>query len=280
MRFGQRVMYAVTTATMVAFAGFAACTVLMAPGCGVINAASFKRTDVATLTAAGTGPVSVESANGSIELSESTTDAVEVEAKVAMTSQARLDACKILLERADSGAIKIGMQWPDGRRESNEGCSFQIKAPKGAGVTARTSNGAIKVVGLEGGVNLKTSNGRVEVTDHKGPVTIDTSNGGVAVVGAAFPVQVDTSNAKVVVGLTPEATGPLNVRTSNGSIEVDFGPQFAGSISYSTSNGSVSTELLNKVTTTGGQKSGTVTFGTGASSTLKTSNGSIRILQK
>ena len=83
----------------------------------------------------------------------------------------------VTAERGADGTLLITVRWPDGKRQSNEACSLDIKVPDAVGVRLFTSNGDIDAKGLAGAATLQTSNGDVVVTDHAGNVEAHDSNG-------------------------------------------------------------------------------------------------------
>lgn len=226
---------------------------LLVAGCG-LQQARFIRTDALSHPHQGGGGLDVEVANGSIDVDRGG-EAVSIEAKIRALTQARLDATHVVATREADGTLRIRIEWPEGGRKSNEGCSLAIMMPdagaieletsngalsvNGLGTAAvlRTSNGAIKVAGVSGSVEARTSNGRIEVRDVPGAVLVDSSNGALELVGLGGSVRGSTSNGAVSVRLSDAAAGPVDVRTSNGSVKVQVGTGFQGELDASTSNG-------------------------------------------
>ena len=56
---------------------------------------------------------------------------------------------------------------------------YHVKAPKGAVINARTTNGGIVLSGLTGKIVARTTNGGVRATGLSGPVDAESTNGGV-----------------------------------------------------------------------------------------------------
>jgi len=245
-------------------------------------------------------PVEVKTANGAVKIEAKPVSQVRVTATVRAQTQERLDATQVKVERGADNTLVVSVAWPDDRRRSNEGVSFEIAIPDAAGVKVKTTNGSISIAGLSGEAVLESSNGRVGVDGHTGPVRIDTSNGAVNVKDVAGPVSVeasnggvelvrvggplviDTSNGAVRVTLRDDATGPVKIDSSNGPVTLSVGRSFAGEIAMDTSNGSVKLEELPAATIVSmGRSSGRIRVGAVGESVeqsrIDTSNGSITI---
>jgi hypothetical protein len=251
---------------------------LAAGGCVLVNPARFQRTLTNAAQPANVTPVRVSTENGYIRITRSTTGKVEVSADAALTSEARRDAFAVRSELRE-GSWVIEPLWPDGKALSSERCAFTIAIPDASGLTLETSNGEISFGGFSGSARARTSNGAIRISSHAGPVEARTSNGRVEVLAAAGPVVAGSTNGAVVVELAPGATGPVDASTSNGSIDLTVPGTFQGAVSMETSNGSVSVDGPIKGEASVRKTSGTATFGAGSPSTLKTSNGSIRLRQ-
>lgn len=275
------------------------CVVVMG-GCDW-TPAKFERTQTLNVAhVAGTG-LDVQTENGRITVRKGGTSDVSIVAKIRASSQERADATVVSAVRsASSGgagdnALVARVNWPNGERQSNEGCSFEITIPEAAWVRLVSSNGGIHVNALSGTAELTTSNARIEIEDHAGDLKAKTSNGGVhakRITGAVTAdtsnasvhledvggfVKVNTSNGSIDAALSRESKGPAILKTSNASITLAVGPSFGGSLRASTSNGRIRNEVSG-ATYDGTKKSGTVTFATsGEESSASTSNGGITI---
>lgn len=242
-------------------------------------------------------PLQVVAANGSVTVSQSDRQDVQIVARLKAISPERLQAAKVVAERDDNGALSISVDWPEGKPHSREGCSFEVLIPDAEGVTLRSSNGKLDLAGLEGNADLHTSNGAIAVTAHDGPlkaatsngqivatgiqgaIDVSTSNGRIEITDATARVDAKTSNGSIDVSLDPEGPGPINARTSNGSITLALSPVMKGQLTLTTSNGSVNVDSSLEPQVTSRKKSHAV-LDLGESeeqSTAKTSNGSIRV---
>jgi hypothetical protein len=236
----------------------------------------------------GWGSLVVETSNGGVRVgparagvgSGSDVPSIPITAEIRATSAERLAAVRIQADRDGSGALRVRVEWPGGEPRGSEGCSFEIESSFD-GVSVRTSNGAIRLRDCRGRAALETSNGSIELDAHTGPVQAKTSNGSVRVTEPGGPVEIETSNGSVRVGLARVSPGPVRIETSNGSIELTVGPAFRGTVHADTSNGSVRMDLADpnggRITIPSGA-SAKAQVGTGGGlTTLRTSNGSIRV---
>lgn len=264
-------------------------------GCGLTQSARFTRTDTLTEAHVAAAPLRVEVDNGAIAVERGGAGEVRITAEIKATTQERLDATRVLVTRDADATLGISVEWPDGRRLNNEGCTISITMPDagtvvlttsngaltldGVGTDAklRTSNGRVTATGVPGGVVARTSNGRVTLTDIGGPVDADTSNGDLAFTAVGGPVGARTSNGSVDIRLAAGSAGPVAVHSSNGSARLAVGPAFAGELALSTSNGRVAVEGLAPASVDLRKSSGTVRFAGEGSSRVSTSNGSITV---
>jgi hypothetical protein len=270
-----------------------AAMIAMASGCA--QQARFTHSADVRAAHVGSSPIEARTENGSITLTKADVAQVEVHADIRAVTQERADATVVSTERTGDGTLLITVRWPEGKRQSNEACSLDIKVPDATGVRLFTSNGDIDARGLGGAATLKTSNGTIVVTDHAGSVDADssngditltgidgaaaarTSNGGIDLRGVKGAVKADTSNGGIKIALG--GPGPVDAESSNGSIRLDVGFQFSGEVEIETSNGSID------LSSAGGSKIVTKTkdrallqFGGGGTrSTLETSNGSVTV---
>lgn len=253
---------------------------LPALGCGLI-APPVEATRTSTLAHVAGSAVSVETANGSISVSTSASEKdVTVVAKLKARTQERLDATKVLAERKPDNSLAIYVKWPGDSRESNEGCSFEVRLPDVNGVTARSSNGSVVLSGTAGVADVKTSNGPVTITSHTGAVKVKTSNGSVVGSGLSGQVDISTSNGPVTLGLDAAAIGPVDIDTSNGSVTLTLNAAFAGELDVKTSNGAIALPEQGPTISSRTKDSATLRFGQGgAKSKVRTSNGPVTVSQ-
>jgi DUF4097 and DUF4098 domain-containing protein YvlB len=270
-------------------------TSCMLLGCGYQNA-NFKRTDTIEHVHVASAPLRVDVANGSIEVKATDGEAVVIEATLKARTQERLDNTSVAVTRGADQTLDIRVQWPEGKRLSNEGCSITIAIPDatvvdlhssngrltvtgvGSTVKLHSSNGNLTVSGVPGAIDAKTSNGNISFTDIGGAITVDTSNGKIGLTEVRGPIKADTSNGSIDIRLTDDATGPIIVDSSNGSATLAVGAGFSGNLRLSTSNGKVTVfEGVTAESTDVAKTSRTLVFTGSGDSKLSTSNGSITV---
>lgn len=246
-------------------------------GCGWI--ASHEKTETLNMKHVAGSAVDVETANGSITVIKSDRKDVEIVATIKAVSEERMKDAKVIAERRDDKTLVVRVEWPDGNRRGSEGCSFDIRVPDAVNVRMKSSNGKLHTADLSGEADLRTSNGAITIADHDGPIDAQSSNGKITVSGATKSVKVRTSNGGLKIGMASGSKGPINARTSNGSVTLKLGPAFVGTMTLKTSNGSVKFDDLGSAEIVSqGRKDAKVNFGDGGEdSTVRTSNGSIRV---
>ncbi|HZT33844.1 MAG TPA: DUF4097 family beta strand repeat-containing protein [Bryobacteraceae bacterium] len=228
------------------------------------------------------GRLSLENFNGSVEITGWDQETVDISgAKYAPTSELR-DAIQIDISHSPD-AVSIRTVRPSDRR-GNMGARYVVKVPRrtqlerivssngslrvngiegdgrlktsNAAVRAadlhgnldvQTSNGAIDLQGLEGAATLHTSNGHIHAEDVRGSVDASTSNGGVNVRVAhssgARPVKIETSNGGVDLTLDGPLQSDVRVSTSNGGITVRLPQSINARLIASTTNNSINSEF-------------------------------------
>ena len=263
------------------------------------------------------GSLRLDSFNGAVEISSWDKNTVDIDGTKYASTEYRLKEMKIDIAPS-SNSITIRTLPPLDHR-GNSGARFTIHVPKKTELASIvTSNGAIRVEGIEGAAHLRTSNGGVHVNGLVGPLEVQTSNGTVEVsditgdttlrssngtiradvrkgrFGAttsngsitvhlmeadSSPVRLESSNGHIE--LTMDAAREVRASTSNSSITVRLPADVGAIVSAHTSNSSISCDF--DVSVHGGQISkhrleGTIGKG-GPLLDLGTSNGSIKILR-
>jgi hypothetical protein len=187
--------------------------------------------------------------------------------------------------------VKIRVQWNDRRPEdytisesqSGDRVNFELKekqhfhvsignrheprvlveAPKKMDLEARTSDGGLKVYGVEGTVSLHTSDGGVEVADVSGAIklvasdgsirmhnltgTLDSrsSDGNITIDGKLSGVQVHTSDGSLDLTLAEgsQLTTASRVEASDGSVKIRLPRTLAADIDLHTGDGHLDCQL-------------------------------------
>lgn len=209
------------------------------------------------------GRLSVETFNGAVEISGWDQETVDISGTKSGPGQDAVDSLKIEITNTPD-AVSIRAVRPSEFRH-NFGARFSIKIPRravldviqtsngqirvvdGSGPARfRTSNGAIRVQGLEGSLDAQTSNGALELTDVNGEAMVRTSNGRIHIDNLKGPLQARTSNGSVTATLAA-ANGPVRLDTSNGGVELTLPPKFSNDVRVSSSNGPITLHLPSEI---------------------------------
>jgi hypothetical protein len=205
------------------------------------------------------GRLSVETFNGSVEISGWDQPTVDISGSKYGPTQEAADDLKVNIDNTPD-SVSIRVVRPSDRR-GNLGARFIIKVPRkalldritasngairildGAGPSRlRTSNGQIRVEGLRGDVDAQTSNGSVELVEVAGDVTARTSNGRVRAERVLGSLEATTSNGGVTADLE-RAERPVRIETSNGGVELTLPTRYSNEIRVSTSNAGITLHL-------------------------------------
>jgi DUF4097 and DUF4098 domain-containing protein YvlB len=144
---------------------------------------------------------------------------------------------------------------------SDEKVEYDVNVPRSMSLELETTNGRIEVDGVSGTLKAETTNGQVELARCAGSVDASTTNGSV--------------KAEL---LTVDRARTNRLSTTNGKIVLKVPPSLAAEIDASTTNGSIESELPVTTHTIGRHSLRGTINGGGASLRLRTTNGSIEIL--
>ena len=170
--------------------------------------------------------VDVRTRNGTVEINgidgEEITIVAQYIARSASTAaaEAQLSAMKTILSE-NSGVLRIEGDFGS-NTVSNQSIRYTVSVPRDRSIAVRTSNGTVKVYGVEGKLRLESSNGTIEVESKVGPEEVIAK----------------TSNGKILLSVAPQ-TGLYDLRTSNGSVTVTVPTELGLKVRANTSNGSI-----------------------------------------
>jgi len=209
------------------------------------------------------GRLSVETFNGSVEISGWDEATIDISGTKYGPSQEAADALRVDVDHA-SDAVSVRAVRPTMWR-NNIGARFVIKVPRGAALERiissngairvsdengpahlRTSNGQIHVEAFHGNVDAQTSNSAIELVDVDGDVTAHTSNGHVRADNLRGSLQATTSNGGVKATLS-RPDRPVHVETSNGSVELTLPPKQSADVRVHSSNNGITLRLAEPV---------------------------------
>lgn len=211
-----------------------------------------RRTEPEAFTWSGRVPdgrwIMIRNVNGSVDVSPSTTDRVEV---VASRHTRRGDPEHVRFEVKKFGAgeqdVVVCALWGDqsscdesgyrGRNNSrgNEvSVEFRVRVPRGVKIAAYSVNGEVRVRDAGGEVDAGTTNGSVIVSSAGGPVNAETTNGSVRATMGAFNLTSDlnfsTTNGSVIAEFVGDINAEVDLRTVNGRYSTDFPVTISGRI--------------------------------------------------
>jgi len=245
------------------------------------------------------GSLELDNLNGSVEIYAWDQEKIEISGTKYASDLEKLKALRVEITSSGNRVVVRSLR-PSGERWGSIGVRYTIYLPRRTKLDRiQSSNGGIRVEGVEGAMRLRTSNGRVRVLNAKGEAEVTTSNGGIemssfsgsailrtsnggiTVDGVRGRLEADTSNGGIDARVAElDASRGLKLDTSNGGITVRLPAAINAELRASTSNASITSEFDVKVR---GAQSKTHLEGSigsgGPLIDLDTSNGSIRILR-
>jgi DUF4097 and DUF4098 domain-containing protein YvlB len=207
------------------------------------------------------GTLSIDNFNGSVEITGWEQNEVEVNGTKYASSKEYMDEMKIDVG-ATSGVVRIRTIRPSMSR-GNSGARFTIRVPKhvvldeittsnggiridgiDGTVRLRTSNGALRIERLNGDLNARTSNGGIYLRDFDGNARLQTTNGGIEAETSHGSFEAETSNGKIEATLNdPAANWPVKLHTTNGHIALSIKSSKLPDVRAESSNSSIVVRL-------------------------------------
>ena len=205
--------------------------------------------------------LSVETFNGGIEISTWDRNTVDITGTRHASSEEMLKDIKLDIQ-SSGNALAVRAVRPS-MSHGSMGVRMTLHVPRQVELERIvTSNGGVRINGVQGGAHVKTSNGAIHVESLSGNLDAQTSNGGIAVdhvgggavlrtsngriegEGVAGAVEANTSNGGIHLQLAPGGVnGPLHFTTSNGGIEVTVLSHLTGELRARSSNGGITLHL-------------------------------------
>jgi DUF4097 and DUF4098 domain-containing protein YvlB len=175
------------------------------------------------------GEVEIVNANGRIDIEAVDGRSVEVRAERIARATSDESARDILSRIRITEDIKPGRV--SLRTERLEGIligvrfevNYKVRAPMGAVVRARATNGNVAVTGFRARVIANSTNGNVTAADVSGGLEARTTNGSLSVSLLSLgedPIDLRTTNGSVVLGMPSNAKANVSANCVNGVIDV------------------------------------------------------------
>lgn len=175
------------------------------------------------------GIVEIGNTNGRVDVLATDGSAVEVRAEriVRATTDARARELLSRLridENATADRVSVRTQAVNGFMSGADfEVRYHVRAPKGATIQARTTNGAVAITGFSGSVVARTTNGSLRASALEGAVDARTTNGSVEIEMAAVTgdrIALRTTNGRVLLMLPSAAGARLSASWTNGRIDL------------------------------------------------------------
>ncbi len=233
---------------------------LMLTGCEDfdIHGISFREDFHFSYPLSATGRIDLEGFNGGVDIVGWDKDLVEIDGTKFASSEERMKQIKIdISPTADSLTIRTARPFD---RFGNAGVKFSLHVPKHAELSSivssngpmrleglegrarlRTSNGTIRASGIHGSLDAQTSNGSVDLSDVVGDTTVHTSNGSVHADVKKGNFEARTTNGSITARLLEADNRPVRLESSNGHIEVTM--DAAREVHADTSNSSITVRM-------------------------------------
>jgi Putative adhesin len=209
------------------------------------------------------GRVSVETFNGSIEISAWDQDTVDISGTKYGPSQEAADTLRIDADHTPASVFVHAVRSVE--RRNNQGAKFVVKVPRTAilerltttngairtqdGIGPahfRTTNGSIRVESFRGSLDAQTSNGPIDLIDVESDVTAHTTNGRVHAERLRGSLDAATSNGSVS-GEIDRVDRDIRVSTSNGGVDLHFPSGLSQDVRARTSNGGITLHLPRQI---------------------------------
>jgi hypothetical protein len=177
--------------------------------------------------------LTIRNANGSIHVSESTSDRVELRAEKRPRGRASVRDVAFDVDESDDRVTVCTLYDRQtscrGSNRSGQSSSMRVDyvvlVPLDVRVNLSTGTGEIVAEHRGASVDAATGNGRVFVTTSRGPVSVSTGNGDVDVrVGSATDADVNVVSGSGLIRVTvpSDFAGQVEAQSGNGTLRSDF----------------------------------------------------------
>jgi DUF4097 and DUF4098 domain-containing protein YvlB len=167
--------------------------------------------------------------NGGIHVQSWDRNEILVQAKVRASAPSEPEARALASEvHVNVGAGRVDSDGPRATGSNRSwSVSYDVFVPRSIDLTLTSTNGGVRVEGVEGQLRLNTTNGGISIAGAAGDVRGQTTNGGIDVRlqgnswrGSGLDLR--TTNGSVVVHAPATFSARLNAQTTNGGITTDF----------------------------------------------------------
>lgn len=194
----------------------------------------------------GGGTLEVDASFGSIEITTSSGNLVEVRVVREVRDRYRDDAAQLLGEHdvqmaQDGNDVAVTAmldddardRWHDDYRSTPLRVRFEISVPRAYNVDLETRGGNISVEDLDGAVRTETAGGNLVFGNINGTVWGHTSGGNIELDGSSGTAEVHTSGGNIMIG---DVDADVDAETSGGSISIE---RAGGNVRADTSGGNI-----------------------------------------
>ncbi len=198
--------------------------------------------DSFTFTSGGVNLIKVETYNGKVELSTSSSSEVECKARFYATghtleeAEENVNQMKVV-SSIDGDVMTISVPRHSRLGTNNVGAALNLTLPEGVAIDINTANGSVETLSAFPSPKVRTSNGSITVTASSGQVNLRTSNGSIHLVSQSTEdIEAKTSNGPIYYS---GDSNDFELRTSNGSIRIELPADWKGQGYLDTSNGNI-----------------------------------------
>lgn len=161
--------------------------------------------------------------------------------------------------RTEGGSVRAS--GPESRRERSWSVSYTLSVPRRTDLSLESTNGGLRVAGVQGRLDLTTTNGGIALQEVGGDVRGRTTNGGI----------------DVRLGGTSWSGGGLDLQTTNGGVSLAVPEGYSAHLVASTVNGRLRTDFPITVQGSVGRRIEADLGRGGATLRLGTTNGAVRL---
>lgn len=179
--------------------------------------------------------VTVTNRNGSVTVTDSADDRLQVSGEKRAASRDGLDSMEV--EVVTGNRVAVQAQFADGSEFSNRSVDLTVALPDGTEAErALTGNGNVRARSVTGDLHATTTNGSVELRDVDGVVRAETTNGSVTARNTTGLAGARTSNGNLDVEVAA-MDGDVDCVSSNGGVTARVGPEVSAAFRLSTNTG-------------------------------------------